>query len=98
MSDIKINFQGIADAVSSMKSAASHYADLLKASSNLHNTMISDWEGSASKAWSSSVNSYICKGQNYVDVLNSFTQYAELIIGEFSQLDSECAALINNSF
>lgn len=98
MSDVKINFAGIEEAISSMTMLSSNYSDLLKSALGLHNEVISEWEGSAAKAWDASVRSYISKGNMFVDAINSFRKYTESVVNDFKTLDSECAALINNSF
>ena len=98
MSDIRINYDGIEEQLSALRTKSSEYETLLKNASALRQAVISSWEGKSANAWSETVNGYINKSSGLINVLGEFSKYAQEVITGFRTLDSECAAMINNSF
>lgn len=98
MANIKINFDGLDKNVSALNSKLSTYNELLGKMTQMRQTVSSSWEGKAAESWNNIMEQYIAKSNRYVDVISGFIQYVKSVSSEFSQLDSECANNINNSF
>lgn len=98
MSDIKINFAGIEEGVSSLNSKMSEYSSLLSNASGITKTITSEWEGNAAKSWESLMDGYLKKSTSLIDALRAYMEYAKSVASDFQALDQECANAINNSF
>ncbi len=98
MSDIKINYSGIDEAVNSLVSKVSEYSGLLSNASGIKKTITSEWEGQAAKSWEHLMDGYLKKSYSLIDALRAFIDYAKSVSSGFQALDQECAKAINNSF
>lgn len=98
MANIKINFDGLDQNASALNTKLANYNDLLNRMTQMRQRIKSTWEGKSAESWDNIMEQYIAKSNKYIDVINGFLDYTKNVSSNFSQLDSECANIINNSF
>lgn len=98
MADIKIDYDGLTQAASSLKSIAQTYDGLCTRMKTMSSQISSTWEGSASKAFTEMMDKYYQQGSIIKSIISSIEGYATTTTSDFQQTDQECAAQIRNSF
>lgn len=98
MSQIKINFSGIEESISSLNTIVSNYSDLLEKATAVKTQASSGWKGKAASAWTKVVEWVVSQCKESIKAINEFMRYARNVAADFESLDRDCATLINNSF
>ena len=98
MALIRIDFDALQQQVSTLGNLGSSYEGAIQKLRTLTETIISDWEGDASRAYQEKLTQYAQQAQQLTTALDQFRGYAQSAVDGFEAADAECAGKINGSF
>jgi WXG100 family type VII secretion target len=98
MAHIKIDYDGLMQQASALNNQISQYEALGSKALGLMSQMQSTWKGESCDAYIEMMQGYLREASKMTGVLQAFKEYAEQATRDFSDIDQQCAALINNSF
>lgn len=98
MAHIRIDYDGLAQQVSSLNSQIEQYETLGSRVRTLTGQMQSSWEGNACNQYISMMQNYMNQSEKITGILREFKGYAERASAEFRQTDHTCAQAIRSTF
>lgn len=98
MSNIRIDYDGLAQQSATLKNCASTYAGLCDRMRTLSGQIGESWDGDAANAFTEMMEKYYRQGTILTEVIGTIQGYADTTSSQFQSVDQECSALIRNSF
>ncbi len=98
MSNIRIDYDGLAQQSAALKQYASEYESLSTRMKNMTEQIGASWEGNAAAAFVQVMQQYQQQGAAISEIIRTIQGYADSTSSSFQSVDAECAAMIRNSF
>ena len=98
MAHIRINYDGLQQQSSAMRSCIHNYEAVISRTNSLLAQIQESWEGNASMNYTQRMANYMQQIRKMIEVLNRFRTISDSVANRFSATDTNCANIINRSF
>jgi WXG100 family type VII secretion target len=98
MAKIRIDYDGLAQQSSALKSYATTYESLCTRMKNMSEQIATTWDGAAADAFAQLMEQYRQQGTAITEIIQTIQGYADTTSSSFQTVDQESANLIRNSF
>lgn len=98
MANIKINYDGLQQQSASLRNCVQNYDSIISRTNNLIAEIQAGWQGESSVAYTETLMKYLQQAKQMETVIDRFRSISDIVTTRFSDVDNQCAQMINGSF